>query len=155
MLRRVSLLLAAVAVTVALSAGVAQAGGAHSASTSTPAPPVIHEPFASSPLPCSGAPGHRTTLQLEGCLERGILKTDATIEGLDRSIVSLLGKASPQRGFIAGVRAWLAYRSADCEAMSGVYEGGTLAGVVYAECVAARNVQRIADLRKFRSIASA
>lgn len=35
---------------------------------------MIHEPF--TPLPCVGAPGHRTTLQLEGCAEKQILRSD-------------------------------------------------------------------------------
>lgn len=152
--RRGLLLLAVIAFTGAIFASAAAAASAGHATDSTLSPPAIHEPFGSPP-PCTGKPGHRTTVQLEACLEREILKTDATIEGFDRAIVSRLSSTSQQRGFIAGARAWLAYRKADCEAMADLYEGGSLGPVVYAECVVARNAQRLKDLRKFRSIASA
>src|SRR5579859_81213 len=37
--------------------------------------PVVHEPF--TPLPCSGNPKERSTVEEEGCIERQILATDA------------------------------------------------------------------------------
>jgi uncharacterized protein YecT (DUF1311 family) len=134
--------------------GIGQAGAIGATTGPRPTPPAIHEPFASAPLPCTGTPDKRTTVQMEGCVEQEILETDAKIERLDDSIVSLLGRAGPQRKFIAGVRAWLAYRRADCKSISSLYEGGSLAPVTEGECVIARNEQRIKDLRGFQKVLS-
>ncbi|MGZ4186026.1 MAG: lysozyme inhibitor LprI family protein, partial [Solirubrobacteraceae bacterium] len=111
------------------------------------APVVIHETF--TPLPCLGAPAHRTTLQMEGCAERQILRTDSQINLLAAQIFPILPSDRARRDFNAAQRAWLSYRKADCFSMSDVFEGGTEAGVIDAQCVANRNGQRIKDLRAF------
>lgn len=41
-------------------------------------------------------------MQEEGYLEHSVLTSDATIEGLDRSILSVLGMVRPQRRFVDG-----------------------------------------------------
>jgi uncharacterized protein YecT (DUF1311 family) len=151
MVRKSSALAVLVAVISIFCLGIGQAGALETKAGPRPTPPAIHEPFASASLPCTGTPGKRTTVQMEGCVEREILATDAKIESLDDSIVSLLGRASPQRKFIAGVRAWLAYRRADCKSISSLYEGGSFAPVAEGECVIARNEQRIKDLRGLRT----
>ena len=51
--------------------------------------------------------------------------------------------------FIAAQRAWLDYRRADCLSLSDVFEGGSEAPVLDAQCTADRNEQRIKDLRTF------
>lgn len=140
-MKRVSLAVA-IAVGAIACLGVAQAGAAGS-----PSPPKIREPFSANPLPCTGTPDKRTTLQMEGCIEQDILKTDAKVESLDGSVFSLLGTANAQRKFVAGIRAWLAYRKADCISVATLYEGGSLETVVYGECLIGRNEQRIKDLR--------
>jgi uncharacterized protein YecT (DUF1311 family) len=146
------LTLAAAAVTTIAATGFAatQAGGAGpAASAAELAPLKIHETF--TPLPCSGAPGHRTTLEMEGCAEQQILKTDTQVNVLGAEIFQLLGDDRARRDFNTAQRAWLNYRKADCFSMSDVFEGGTEAGVVDAQCVASRNNQRIKDLRTFKT----
>jgi uncharacterized protein YecT (DUF1311 family) len=108
---------------------------------------VIKETF--TPLPCSGAPGQRTTLQMEGCAEKSILKSDAQINSLVAEIFPLLPDDRARRDLNAAQRAWLTYRKADCFSMSDLFEGGTEAGVLDAQCVASRNTQRVKDLRSF------
>ena len=148
-MREKVLLLAAVAVIAAVgSVVVTQADGTEPAQAAKAGPPPIHEPF--TVLPCPSNP--TSTPDLEGCLEHQILRTDRTIENLNSSIFSLIGPDNVHlpRDFIAAHRAWLAYRKADCLAVSEQYEGGTLSPVAYAECVVKRNDQRIKDLRAFR-----
>ena len=113
------------------------------------APPVIHESF--TVLPCTGKPRTRTTLQLEGCAEHQILKTDKVIDALEKTIFHLLATNSARRDLIAAARAWQTYRHSDCLSTSDVYQGGTLAGVVFADCFVARNKQRIQDLKTFEN----
>jgi uncharacterized protein YecT (DUF1311 family) len=122
----------------------ASAAPAHTAKLS---PPVIHESF--TPLPCSGTPGRRTTLQMEGCAEQQILASDKRIDALNQEIFGKLFDAAARRRFIAGHNAWFAYRRAYCVSASDVFEGGTEAAVVDADCTASVNSQHVTDLKAF------
>ena len=145
---------AAVALIAATAVGAAGATqGARPAHAAKLSPVLIHETF--TPLPCSGKPGHRTTLEQEGCAEHQILRSDAQINSLAKSVFGLLHDDRARRDFNAAQRAWLNYRKTDCLSMSDVFEGGTQAGVVDAQCVASRNNQRVKDLRGFRRDLSA
>ncbi len=110
-------------------------------------PPVIHESF--TPLPCPPHP--QSTLDLEGCAEQRILRTDRRIDLVSRSIFARLFDDAARRRFITAQAAWLAFRKADCTSMSDQYEGGTLAGLVAATCTADRSAQRLGDLRSFET----
>jgi uncharacterized protein YecT (DUF1311 family) len=109
--------------------------------------PVVRESF--TPLPCTGRPGNRSTTEQEGCLEQQILKTDQQIDALNREIFTRLGTASARRDFVAGHNAWFRYRRSYCLSVSDVFQGGTLAGVLDAQCMASVNSQHVRDLRAF------
>lgn len=110
-------------------------------------PPVIHESFTA--LPCAGAPGHRSTVEAEGCAEQQILRSDGTIDALNESIFAKLAGDRARRQFIAGHNAWIAYRRTYCLSLSDVLEGGTEADVIDADCVASVSHQHVKDLRGF------
>jgi uncharacterized protein YecT (DUF1311 family) len=144
---RLSLSLALVASSAAIlltSSALADVSAAHSGALS---PPVIHESF--TPLPCAGAPKDRTTLQREGCAEQQILRSDRTIDALNRSIFTRLSAASSRRDFVAGHTAWFTYRRRYCLSVSDVFAGGSEAGVLYADCAARLNAQHVTNLRQF------
>lgn len=138
-------ILAATTATVALAA--ATPAGASNGQAAKLAPPVMHEPF--TPMPCSGKPGNRSTLQEEGCAEQQILHSDKQIDSLNQKIFNALHTTSARRDLIAGHRAWLAYRKGYCLSVSDVFQGGTLAGVVDADCIATVNGQHVSNLRTF------
>jgi uncharacterized protein YecT (DUF1311 family) len=94
-------------------------------------------------------PSQRTTVQMEGCAEQQILASDRRIDSLNRSIFGKLLDAAARRRLIAAHSAWLAYRHAYCLSESDVFEGGTEAGVVFADCVAGVNSQHVKDLQRF------
>ncbi len=142
---RFTLFLALASATVLLVAE--PSAGASRARTTKLLPPVIHESF--TPLPCSGAPSHRTTLEQEGCAEQQILRTDGKIDGLSAAIFGKLFDDGARRRFIAGHKAWLSYRHAYCLSESDVFEGGTEAGVLDAVCTASVNSDHIKDLKTF------
>jgi uncharacterized protein YecT (DUF1311 family) len=142
--RLYALLALAAATALLVSSGPAGATPPHASKLS---PPTIHESF--TPLPCTGAPAQRTTLEMEGCAEQQILASDKQIDSLNRSIFGKLFDAAARRRFIAGHNAWLAYRHAYCLSASDVYEGGTEAGVVFADCVAGVNSQHVKNLKGF------
>jgi uncharacterized protein YecT (DUF1311 family) len=111
-------------------------------------PPVIKESF--TVLPCPANP--KTTLELEGCAEHRILRSDAAINARVRTIFFLVRRtrtAGAVARFVRGERAWLAYRRASCESRADVFEGGTAAGLVAANCVADVNDAHLKELRIF------
>jgi len=97
-------------------------------------PPVIRETF--TPLPCPAK--QVSTLDMEGCAEKAILALDRRINDANAAIFKLL-RPVDRSTFVAGERAWLRYRRASCLTAASKYAGGTLAGLVDANCVAARN----------------
>jgi uncharacterized protein YecT (DUF1311 family) len=137
--------LAVTAATVCLAASAP--AGALTGHAAKLAPPVIHEPF--TPMPCSGKPGNRSTLQEEGCAEQQILHSDKQIDALNQKIFNALHTTSARRDLVTGHRAWLTYRKSYCLSVSDVFQGGTLATVVDADCVATVNGQHVANLRTF------
>ncbi len=74
----------------------------------------------------------------------------APADSLNRSIFGRLFDAAARRRLIAAHSAWLAYRNAYCcLSESDVFEGGTEAGVVFADCEAGVNSQHVKDLQRF------
>src|ERR1700729_3516921 len=87
------------------AAAVAAPAGASTAHPAKLAPPVIHESF--TPMPCTGKPSHRTTLQDEACSGQQILRSDKQINALNKKIFNALDTNSARRDLIAGHKAWL------------------------------------------------
>ncbi len=84
-----------------------------------------------------------------GCAERDIVSTDKLIDAVSKTVFQRLGDDQARRRFVTAARAWLTYRNADCASRSDVFEGGSQAPVLDAQCTAARNKTRLADLRTF------
>ena len=104
-------------------------------------PPVIHEAF--TPLPCPKHPV--STVDLEGCSEQAVLRSDRRIDADVKAIFGLLAK-SERRGFVAGEAAWLRYRKLSCDAEASTFAGGTLLPVDFIGCVEGRNQSHLKDL---------
>jgi uncharacterized protein YecT (DUF1311 family) len=145
-MRRFSL---AVAISATVLLVTAAEGGAINAHGTALQPPLIHESF--TPLPCGGTPTNRTTVQQEGCAEQQILRTDKTINSLNKVIFARLRDNPARRRFIAAHKVWLAYRRAYCLSLSDVFEGGSQAPVLDAQCTGRLNGQHIKDLGQFAS----
>jgi uncharacterized protein YecT (DUF1311 family) len=145
MTHRFSSIVVVAASTATVALAMAASAGAAAGHTTKLAPPVIKESF--TPLPCSGSPGHRSTLQMEGCAEQQILRSDTQIDSLNKKIFAALPSNSARRDLISGHRAWLSYRKAYCLSVSDVFQGGTAAGVVAADCTASVNAQHVSNLK--------
>lgn len=128
---------------------IARPGGA--AATAKLAPPVIHETFTPSPCPTSKAEG-RTTLGMEGCVEQQTLRSVAKIDAVAKRIFARLGAAAARKRFVKAQRAWLTYRNADCASVADTTEGGTLAGVLAAQCTSERTTRHLVEIRAFERL---
>jgi uncharacterized protein YecT (DUF1311 family) len=106
---------------------------------------VISEGFTLLPCP----PEPKSTLDFEGCAEHKIVRSDRAINELVGVIFSRHLSAAGRRRFVPSERAWLTYRRSVCASRADIYEGGSAAGIVFAECVVAKNSAHLKDLRAF------
>ncbi|MDP9224373.1 MAG: DUF1311 domain-containing protein, partial [Actinomycetota bacterium] len=102
----------------------------------------IREPW--TPLPCPTHPG--STIEIEGCLERSVVRSDRRINAKAATIFRLLRTDSDRVAFVEGEQAWLRYRRRSCTATASVYRGGSAEPVAFLRCEAHRNRRHLADL---------
>jgi uncharacterized protein YecT (DUF1311 family) len=141
MLKRLTVtLIVAVATGLPTAVAVAATAGASNAA------PTIHEHF--TVLRCSGSPGHRSTIQLEGCAEHHLLRTDGRIDHLYRTIYGALPTARGREDFLAASSDWLRYRNASCATAAGGVQGGSEAPVVTVQCDVTLDSEHVTDLRR-------
>jgi uncharacterized protein YecT (DUF1311 family) len=132
----------ALALVAAVATGCAAAHHRAAAPTATTsAPPRIHENFTL--LPCPRKP--HTTIDIEGCAEARLQRTDTAIDGEVETLFQLVSP-SGRRGFIAAERSWLAYRRRICNAESARYAGGTIQPVAFATCEVQQNLRHLDEL---------
>ena len=112
------------------------------AATAALTPPVIREPW--TPLPCPAHP--KSTIEIEGCLEKAIVQSDRRIDKRVGRIFTLLPHRADRVAFIQGERAWLRYRRRSCSAEASIYRGGSGEPVAFLSCEKRRNARHIADL---------
>jgi uncharacterized protein YecT (DUF1311 family) len=110
------------------------------------APPVIHEPF--TPVPCPLHPD--TTIDVVGCQEHRVLRTDRGIDTQVRTIFGLLRTDSRRSTFAAGEQSWLTYRRRSCTAEASRLTGGSAHAVAVLSCELRRNTTHLADLTAMR-----
>jgi uncharacterized protein YecT (DUF1311 family) len=105
-------------------------------------PPVIHEPFTVMPCP----PHPRSTLDLEGCAEHALLKSDHAINVLANRIFKRLAARTARAAFVRSERAWLSYRRSSCSAESSRFVGGTARPLEFGDCEQRRNRSHLQDI---------
>ena len=103
---------------------------------------MIHEPFAT--LPCPIHPD--TNIDIEGCQEHRILRTDRAINAQVRVIFRLLRAQSARQSFVTSERDWLHYRRASCSAEASRYAAGSAKPVAYLNCTLRKNKSHLAEL---------
>ena len=111
-----------------------------------PAPPVIHEPFTQ--LPCPIHPD--TMLDVEGCQEARVLRTDRAIDAEVGRIYRRLASPEARASFVDGERSWLHHRRQSCLAEASRFAGGTAQPVAFLTCTLRRNESHLADLVAMR-----
>ena len=134
---------------IAILAGVACAALPATASATGSAAaltaPVVKEKFTA--LPCTGAPSHRSTLEMEGCAEHRVLTSDKTINALNARVFGTLETNRARTGFIASNTHWVAYRDDFCTTSGIRYAGGTEQPVAVVTCLSALNDEHVNDLK--------
>src|SRR3569832_804817 len=109
------------------------------------APLFFHLSF--SVLPCPLLP--YSTVDVVGCQEHRVLRTDRAIDAQAKTILGLLRTEGARSSFVAGGRSWLHYRRRLCSAEASRTAGGTAHAVALLDCpraqpVAPRRPRRVA-----------
>ena len=110
------------------------------------APPVIHEPFTAFPCPLHPD----TTVDVIGCQEHRVLRTDRAIDVQVATIFRVLRVASRRSSFVAGEQSWLQYRRQSCSAEASHVADGKAHAVALLTCTLRRNTSHLADLTTLR-----
>ncbi|HST15120.1 MAG TPA: lysozyme inhibitor LprI family protein [Gaiellaceae bacterium] len=110
------------------------------------APPMIHEPFTA--LPCPLHPD--TTIDVIGCQEHRVLRTDRAIDVQVGAIFGLLRTDARRSTFVAAERSWLQYRRQSCSVEASKFAGGSAQPVALLTCELQRNTTHLADLKATR-----
>ncbi len=93
-------------------------------------PPVISEGRATI-LPCT--PQDQSTIGMMGCNGKHARDMDRRINEEVALIFTFLDPAE-QLSLIRAEKAWLNYRNSDCDSVASLFQGGTIAPVVYGSC---------------------
>ena len=112
------------------------------------APPVIHEPF--NAVTCPLHPD--STIEVIGCQEHRVLRTDRAINGQVATIFRLLRTESRRAAFVAAEKNWLRYRRQSCSVEAAKYDGGSAHPVALLTCTLRRNKSHLADLTAMRQV---
>jgi hypothetical protein len=112
-----------------------------------PGPPAIREPFTVLACP----PHPITTVGVEGCLERMLLRSDRAIDARVSVIYGLLRSRSSRSSFVRGEEAWLRYRRSSCSAQASAYARGSAEPIAYARCEVTRNTTHLRELAEMQS----
>ncbi len=125
------------------------AGAGDHAGRATPSVPAIKPPVITEDFKPVLSCDPKTTVGMEGCGEHKVLAADKQLNTDSKVIFGLLYDNTSRRDFITAQTKWAAYRSADCQSQSDVYEGGTEQPVAFVYCLATDDSLRHQDLKGF------
>jgi uncharacterized protein YecT (DUF1311 family) len=86
---------------------------------------------------------------MEGCAEARLRKGDALLNREVHLLFTLLSTKSQQRSFVKAEKAWIAFRTADCQSTADVYEGGSFEPVAYGQCEVSDDLARSSGLHSY------
>lgn len=101
--------------------------------------------------PCMKELGGDSTLGMRMCLDRETKVWDALLNQEYQALISHL-EGNGLKKVKAAQRAWIAGRDADCEVPYGLFEGGTIAGPMAAQCMLDATADRVLQLKAWREM---
>ena len=104
--------------------------------------PSIAQHMNAKDSPCLNA---GSDFQVGLCLDRARKKVDGELNRFYGVVLSKL-EAPNQEKLRAAQRLWVQYRDQECEAESGLYEGGSAMPIVFSACLESETRHRLKDL---------
>ena len=90
----------------------------------------------------------QTQSQMNICASIAYQNADRKLNQVYRQLLPKLSAARKQK-LITAQQAWIKFRDSSCEFERSAYEGGSLAPMIYGNCLAAVTEQRTKDLRRY------
>ena len=90
----------------------------------------------------------QTQSEMNICASIAYQNADRKLNQVYRQLLPKLSAARKQK-LIAAQQAWIKFRDSSCEFERSAYEGGSLAPMIYGNCLAAVTEQRTKDLRRY------
>jgi len=103
--------------------------------------------------PCLAQPGGETTAGMVQCADRETKVWDDLLNAEYKRLLGVLDDKAAA-GVRSAQRAWIALRDADCKVPYDIFEGGSMAHPISANCVLNHTAQRTLQLRNWREMAS-
>ena len=128
-------------VTAFAAAGVSWAARADA--PGAPALPTKPSSGSVASFPCPPRPV--STLDMEACAERELLKVDGEFNARAQALWPILD-ASGKRAFLNAQSAWLTYRKQECTVQCRAFRGGSAAPLAYGQCEIDLTKARVQEL---------
>ncbi|MCZ8045972.1 MAG: lysozyme inhibitor LprI family protein [Microcystis aeruginosa K13-05] len=90
----------------------------------------------------------QTQSQMNICASIAYQNADRKLNQVYRQLLPKLSAARKQK-LITAQQAWIKFRDSSCEFERSAYEGGSIAPMIYGNCLAAVTEQRTKDLRRY------
>ena len=90
----------------------------------------------------------QTQSEMNICASIAYQNADRKLNQVYRQLLPKLSAARKQK-LISAQQAWIKFRDSSCEFERSAYEGGSLAPMIYGNCLAAVTEQRTKDLRRY------
>ena len=90
----------------------------------------------------------QTQSEMNICASIAYQNADRKLNQVYRQLLPKLSAARKQK-LITAQQAWIKFRDSSCEFERSAYEGGSLAPMIYGNCLAAVTEQRTKDLRRY------
>ena len=103
--------------------------------------------IAQTSIDCSSRP---TQTDMNVCARDGWNASDADLNRLWSQVKSAADRRGTGAALLAEQRAWLRRRDATCEAERNQYAGGSIAPMIYWQCMDRLTIRRNAELRAMR-----
>lgn len=102
--------------------------------------------------PCLELPEGQSTVGMVGCIDKETKVWDGMLNGeYARLLAVLKGKAAED--VRKAQRNWIALRDSDCSIPYEIFEGGTMAQPISADCIRSHTADRAVQLRAWREMA--
>ena len=90
----------------------------------------------------------QTQSEMNICASIAYQNADRKLNQVYRQLLPKLS-ASRKQKLISAQQAWIKFRDSSCEFETSAYEGGSIAPMIYSNCLAAVTEQRTNDLRRY------
>jgi len=105
---------------------------------------ALASPAAAQTLDC---PGATSQLEMSDCAARAAQGADAELNRLWKLVKPQADARGDGQKLLDAQRTWLSYRDQTCELEAGLYEGGTIAPMIYSICIQEATLARNERLR--------